>query len=151
MDEVDSAILRELQTDARITNRDLAARVGIAPSTCLERVRVLRNRGVLKGFHAEVDLKALNRSVEALVAVRVRPLSRAEVAEFERTLIALPEVLTVYTTSGVDDFVVHVAVRDMEHMHTFVVDRLGGRREVVGYRSSMIYLSTKTPAITELH
>ena len=76
MDELDAEILRLLQSDARLSNRELARQVGIAPSTCLERVRALTRRGVIRGYHADIDLKALNRGVQALIAVvtsRVRP------------------------------------------------------------------------------
>jgi len=66
VDELDAAIIRHLQRDARQTNRELARAVGIAPSTCLERVRLLRARGVITGYHAEISLAALNRTVQAL-------------------------------------------------------------------------------------
>jgi hypothetical protein len=68
VDELDAAIIQHLKTDARQTNRELAAAVGIAPSTCLERVRSLRERGVITGYHAEISLPALNRSVQALAS-----------------------------------------------------------------------------------
>lgn len=76
MDELDSAIIRHLQDDARQSNQDIARKVGIAPSTCLERTRLLRQRGVIRGYHADISLAALNRGVQALVAAQVRPLSR---------------------------------------------------------------------------
>src|SRR5690349_14229941 len=76
MDATDRALLAELQRDARQSNRDLAAKLGLAPSTCLERVRALRARGVITGYHAAVSLPALGRTVQALVAMQVRPLSR---------------------------------------------------------------------------
>src|SRR5437763_16263740 len=76
MDELDSAIIRHLQEDARQSNREIARKVGIAPSTCLERIRLLRQRGVIQGYHANIDLGALNRGVQAIVATQVRPLSR---------------------------------------------------------------------------
>jgi DNA-binding Lrp family transcriptional regulator len=78
VDELDSAIIGHLQTHARQTNRELARAVGIAPSTCLERVRALRDRGVITGYHAEISLAALNRGVQALLQVQVRPLSRTD-------------------------------------------------------------------------
>ena len=92
MDDIDSALVRELQTNARQTNRDLARAVGIAPSTCLERVRLLRERGVIGGYHAEVSLPALNRHVQALLHVQVRPLSRDVIEGFKGYVTALPEV-----------------------------------------------------------
>lgn len=77
MDEVDSAIIRELQANARLSNRELAARIGIAASSCHVRTRLLRDRGVLAGFHADVDLAKVGLAVQALIAFQVRPLSRS--------------------------------------------------------------------------
>jgi DNA-binding Lrp family transcriptional regulator len=139
MDDIDSAIVRELQRDARQTNRELARTLGVAPSTCLERVRALRARGVITGFKATVDLRAMDRPVQALVAVRVRPLSRDVIEGFKAYAIGLPEVLSVYCVAGGDDFLVHVAVPDVDQLHTFLMDRFSGRREVVDFRSSVIY------------
>lgn len=150
MDELDSAIIRHLQADARLTNRELARRLGVAPSTALERVRLLRERGVIKGYHADIDLTALNRPVEAFVACRIRPLSRAVIDNFKAALIALPEVLATYVCAGDDDFLVHVAVQDLEHLHEFLIDRLSERREVLSFRSSVIFESTRNPVLTEL-
>jgi DNA-binding Lrp family transcriptional regulator len=150
MDELDSAIVQHLQTDARQTNRELARRLGIAPSTCLERVRLLRERGVITGYHAAVDLVALGRRVQALVAVQVRPLSRPVIEEFQNSVSALPEVLAVFTLAGGDDFLVHVAVRDIEHLHAFLLDRFTQRREIVGFRTSVVYQHTGSPVVTPL-
>jgi DNA-binding Lrp family transcriptional regulator len=111
MDELDSAIIRELQEDARQSNRDIARKVGIAPSTCLERTRLLRQRGVIRGYHADIDLAALNRGVQALVAAQVRPLSRTVIDSFQHSVSALPEVLSVFVTAGSDDFLIHVGPR----------------------------------------
>src|SRR3954454_10764405 len=71
LDDVDNALLEALAEDARITNQALAERVGVAPSTALTRLRGLRTRGVIKGFHTEVDLAALGRPLQALIAVRL--------------------------------------------------------------------------------
>jgi DNA-binding Lrp family transcriptional regulator len=139
VDELDSAIVRHLQEDARQSNRDIARKLGIAPSTCLERTRLLRQRGVLRGYHAEVDLPALNRGVQAIVAVQVRPLSRQVVESFEQSVARMPEVLSVYTMAGSDDFLVHVTAQDNDHLHAFLLDRFTSRREIVGFRTSIIF------------
>src|SRR5215472_7606047 len=76
LDELDTAILRELQDDARRTNRDLAAAVGVAPTTALDRTRALRQRGVIRGALLDIDLAAIGRPVQALIAVRIRPPKR---------------------------------------------------------------------------
>src|SRR6185295_4500543 len=108
VDELDAAIVRHLQQDARQTNRELARAVGIAPSTCLERVRALRERGVITGYHAEVSLAALNRGVQAMLHVQVRPLNRKIIEGFKTYAVSLPEVLSVFVVTGGDDFLVHV-------------------------------------------
>ncbi|GAA3212778.1 Lrp/AsnC family transcriptional regulator [Actinocorallia longicatena] len=139
MDELDSEIIRLLQTDARQSNRELARKLGVAPSTCLERVRALTRRGVIRGYHADIDPAALNRQTQALVSVQVRPLSREVITRFERSAAAMPEVLSVFVLAGGDDFLLHVAVRDMDQLHAFLLDRLSQRREITGFKTSMVF------------
>ncbi|TQS40704.1 Lrp/AsnC family transcriptional regulator [Cryptosporangium phraense] len=150
MDDIDSAILAHLQRDARQTNRELAAAVGLAPSTCLERVRALRAAGVLTGFHAAVDLAALNRTVQALISVQLRPLNREVIQNFKSYTAGLPEVLSVYVVTGPQDILLHVAVPDVDAMHTFLMDRITVRREVVGFNTSVIYQHTSNPVVSRL-
>ena len=150
MDELDSAIVQHLQRDARQTNRDLAQALGIAPSTCLERTRALRQRGVITGYHAEVSLAALNRHVQALLHVQIRPLSRSVIEGFKAYVSALPEVLSVFVVAGGDDFLVHVAVPSVDALHAFLMDKFSKRREIVGFRSSVIYQHSRNQVIEPL-
>ncbi|WP_079161142.1 Lrp/AsnC family transcriptional regulator [Streptomyces fodineus] len=148
MDELDSEIVRLLQSDARQSNRELARKLGVAPSTCLERVRSLTRRGVIRGYHADIDPAALNRGAQALVSVQVRPLNRTVIDTFKAFASSLPEVLHVFVLSGGDDFLLHVAVQDLDRLHAFLVDRLSKRAEITGFRTSMIFqqVSNTTPA-----
>ncbi|MET8676617.1 Lrp/AsnC family transcriptional regulator [Streptomyces sp. NPDC004647] len=139
MDELDSALVRLLQEDGRRSNRDLARELGIAPSTCLERVRSLRERGVLLGIHAEVDLTAMGRGLQAMIAVRVRPPTRAVIEGFQRFVAEMPEVISVFVLTGTDDFILHVAVRDTDHLHALVLDELTKRQELADVRTSVVY------------
>ncbi len=150
VDELDAGIIRLLQSDARLSNRELARQLGIAPSTCLERVRSLARRGVIKGYHAEIDPAALNRGVQAMVAVQVRPLSRAVIDTFKASAAQMPEVLSVFVLSGGDDFLLHVGVPDLDALHAFLLDRLSKRREVTGFRSSLIFQQVSNPAPSRL-
>ena len=143
MDELDSAIVRELQQDARQTNRALAQKLGVAPSTCLERVRLLHRRGVIRGYHADIAPTALNRQVEAFVSVQLRPPSRQVIEGFKAAMFALPEVLAVYVVAGEQDFLVHVSLPSLDTLHSFLIDRLTERREVVSFRSQIIYDSAR--------
>lgn len=147
LDELDTAILREMQVDARRTNRDVAAAVGVAPTTALDRTRALRERGVIRGAILDVDLAAIGRPVQALVAVRIRPPSRRVIEAFRTWVAALPETLGVFVTSGGDDFLVHVAVPDNEHLYAFVIDRLTERPEVADVRTSVVYEHLRNPVV----
>lgn len=150
LDRTDRLIVAELQKDARLPNKDLAERVGIAPSTCLERVRALRARGVLRGFHADVDRTALGRGLEAIVAVRIRPHSRAYVDAFWHDALALQEVVQVFHVTGADDFLLHVAVADTDGLRNFVLDRLTVRPEVGHVESRVVYHQARRPELEML-
>ena len=139
LDELDTAILRELQVDARRTNRDIAAAVGVSPTTALDRTRALRDRGVIRGASLNVDLAAIGRPVQALIAVRIRPPSRQNIEAFRNWVTALPDTLGVFVTTGTEDFLIHVAVPDNESLYAFVIDRLTERADVADVRTSVVY------------
>ena len=139
IDDIDAAILAELQADARRTNRDVAASVGISPTTALDRTRALRDRGVIRGASLDLDLSAIGRGVQAIIAVRIRPPSRRNIEGFRNWVSQLPDVVGVFVTSGNEDFLVHVAVPDNDHLYAFVIDRLTERPEIVDVRTSVVY------------
>jgi DNA-binding Lrp family transcriptional regulator len=139
LDELDTAILRELQLDARRTNRDIASAVGVAPSTALERTRSLRERGVIRGAVLDVNLAAIGRAVQALIAIRIRPPSRRNIEAFRNWISTLPETIGVFVVSGSEDFLVHVAVRDNQDLYAFVIDQITVRAEVADVRTSVVY------------
>ena len=144
LDELDAAIVRELQRDARRTNRDIASAVGVSPSTALERTRALRRRGVIKGALLDVDLSAIGRPVQALIAVRVRPPTRRNIEAFRDWARQLPETVGVFVTAGTEDFLVHVAVPDNNSLCEFVIDKLTARTDIADVRTSVIYEHIKT-------
>jgi DNA-binding Lrp family transcriptional regulator len=139
LDAIDLALVRLLQRDARQTNKDLADSVGVAQSTCLERIRALRAQGVITGWHAEVDPGALGRPLRAMISVRLRPKTTASVRTFQQEMLDAPEVLAVWTVTGADDFLVEVATPDVAHLRDFVLDHVTGRSEVVDARTSLVY------------
>ena len=144
LDELDAAIVRELQRDARRTNRDIASAVGVSPSTALERTRALRRRGVIKGALLDVDLSAIGRPVQALIAVRVRPPTRRNIEAFRDWATQLPETVGVFVTAGTEDFLVHVAVPNNNSLYEFVIDKLTARTDIADVRTSVIYEHIKT-------
>lgn len=137
--EIEAAIVAVLKSDARMTNRELAARIGVSPTTALERTRSLRQRGVIKGALLDIDLAQVGRGVQALIGVRIRPPSRRNIEGFRDWVSTLQETLGVFVTSGNEDFIVHVAVRDNESLYAFVIDRLTERAEVADVRTSVVY------------
>ena len=147
LDELDKAILGELQSDARRTIRDIAAAVGVSPTTALDRTRGLRDRGVIRGALLDVDLAKIGRPVQALIAVRVRPPSRRNIEGFLEWVSTLPQTIGGFVVSGNEDFLVHVAVQDNDHLYAFVIDRLTERPEVADVRTSVVYQHIRNQAV----
>jgi len=139
LDAVDRTILAELSADARIPNNALAERAGVAASTCLGRVRTLRERGVIRGFHADVDPAAIGRPIQAMIAVRMQSHARSHLREFAASVAELPEVLNVFFLAGADDFLVHVAACSTENLRTFVVVNLSGNPDVALTETNLIF------------
>jgi DNA-binding Lrp family transcriptional regulator len=139
LDRFDVAILAALRSNARISNKRLAETVGLAPSTCLERVRRLVELDVLEGFHADVDMSALGLGMQAMIAVRMSEHSRELVDSFRSYVLTLPEVLRLYHVAGADDFLVHVAVRDAQHLRDLALDAFTTRREVDRIETRLIF------------
>jgi DNA-binding Lrp family transcriptional regulator len=147
LDDVDRSILESLAADARITNQALAERVGVAPSTALGRLRSLRERGVIQGFHAEVDLAALGRPLQALIAVRLAVHAREQIDAFTDAVRSLPGVLMVFHLTGVTDYLVWVAAADAQDLREFVVDHLATHPSVAHAETSLIYEHRRGPGI----
>ena len=139
IDRIDGDILAYLQYDARISNKELAAKVGLAPSSCLARVRRLELSGALQGYHAEVDPRVYGVTLEALVAIRLEKHARTAIAAFERHVAMLPEVRGTFHVAGANDYLVHVAVRDAEHLREFALSAFATRPEVAHMETSLIF------------
>jgi DNA-binding Lrp family transcriptional regulator len=139
IDQIDRTILSILAKDARITNKDLAAAVGLSASACLERVRRLSERGDLQGTYAVVDPAAFGIGIQALVAVRLQRHTRSAVTSFEKKAWGLEQVVALYHVSGANDYVAHVVARDMDHLRDFTLDALTTLSEVTHLETSLIF------------
>jgi DNA-binding Lrp family transcriptional regulator len=137
-DSVTRALLSELQKDARQPNKALAEKIGVAPSTCLERVRELQARGVIRGFRAVVDPASVGRPMEAILSIQQRAAQRETVESLLDDCAARPETVRVMALTGTTDFIVHVAVRDMTHLRDLVWSIIE-RREVARVQSSLVF------------
>lgn len=139
LDAIDRRLLALLSADARITNARLAQEVGIAPSTCLTRVRALIDRGVIRGFRAELDPAALGRPLQAMIAVRLSVHSREQIEGFTAHVRALPGVLSLFHMTGGDDYLLWVAAADPHDLREFVVEHLASHPSVGHAETNLIY------------
>ncbi|HVZ77683.1 MAG TPA: Lrp/AsnC family transcriptional regulator [Gemmatimonadaceae bacterium] len=146
LDETDQQILAALANNGRLSNKELAARVGLAPSSCHERVRRLIETGVIRGFHADLNPAALGYGIEALVSVRIPRHSREHYQEFRDYIFTVPEVRDVYHVTGDTDFLVHIVARDAEHLRDLAIDRFLSRPEVGHIETRLIFEHRRPPA-----
>ena len=130
LDRIDRALLAALSKNARASNKELAALVDLAPSSCLERVRRLVRDGVIRGFSADIDPAALGLGLEAVMAVQLKHHSRENYDAFRQHAMTIPEVVAVYHMAGENDFLVHVQARDAQHLRDLAIDRFITRDEV---------------------
>ena len=124
LDGTDLAILAALVEDGRMTNAALAARVGVAESTCAYRVRTLRESGVIAGVTARLNLGALGHPIQAVIKVRLGSHDREHVRDLYDQLVRVPGVLTVLHVAGEDDFHLHVAVGSPENLRDMVLEHI---------------------------
>lgn len=124
MDRVDRAILDELARDGRLTNSELARRVGLTPAPCLRRVRRLEDDGIIAGYRAVLDPVAAGRACEVIVEVDVTANDAPTVATFEEAVVALDEVTEFRRLLGRPDYLLRVNVADMAAYEFFIINRL---------------------------
>jgi Lrp/AsnC family leucine-responsive transcriptional regulator len=141
MDEVDRAILAVLENDGRISNAELAERVGLSPSPCLRRVRRLEETGVIRGYRALVDPAVVGRGLRVFAGIRLLRHGRADVVAFERAVIRLPEVVHCHHVTGNYDYLLQVEVADLAAYEDFHANRLAG---LPGMAAVSSYVTMKT-------
>lgn len=140
LDDVDRSIVDALAADGRVTNAELAAAIGVAPSTAHARMRSLIERGVISGFHASIDQAVLGRGLQAVIGVTLRGGSRQDsINAFAETIRDLPQVIQMFFVGGTDDFLVHIAVAESTDVRDFVVNHLSAQPSVASTRTSIIF------------
>ena len=153
LDRIDFEIIRQLRNNARLSNKELAAIVGLAPSSCLVRVRGLQREGVLRGYHADVDTRALGVGLQAMISIRLQRHSQSDVESFRTHVMALQEVRELYHLAGANDFLVQVWVRDPEHLRDLIMSSFTAREEVAHIETGLIFEHTQSlelPIYTQL-
>jgi DNA-binding Lrp family transcriptional regulator len=139
LDRIDLEIVRLLRNNARLSNRDLAQSVGLAPSTCLVRTRQLQKEGVITGFKAEVNASLLGVGLQAMIAVRLKRHFKPDVEAFRQHALDLPEVVRLYHVAGPIDFLAHVWARDPEHLRDLAMTAFTARKEVSHIETELIF------------
>ncbi|QIE41779.1 Lrp/AsnC family transcriptional regulator [Rhodobacteraceae bacterium SC52] len=124
-DEINDRILRELSADGRISNTELAMRVGLSASACLRRVQELERAGVISGYRAVLNPVAMGRGFLAYIGVGLSDHSKASQAAFERAMSSAPEVVECHNITGVIEYILRVEVADLAAYKAFHTDVLG--------------------------
>ena len=122
LDAIDRRILERLQQDGRLSNADLAEKVGLSSSPCWRRVKALEEAGVIKGYAALLDAKTVGLSVNVFVSVSLSTQNEKSLKDFERAAAARPEVMECYLMTGDSDYLLRVVVPDLEAYERFVMD-----------------------------
>lgn len=144
MDRIDAHILRELQDDGRLTNLELAQRVGLSASACMRRVRQLEQDGVIQGYRAVIDPDAVGRGFEVLVSIEVRR-DRETVEAFEAALQDIPDVIEAYRLFGSPGCLLRIAVADLAAYERLWIERLTSLTGVTEVNSQIIMKRVKEP------
>jgi Lrp/AsnC family leucine-responsive transcriptional regulator len=146
LDAIDRRILEQLQRDGRITNLELAGRVGVSASPCLRRLRQLESEGVIKAYIAQLNRDKVGLGLTSFVAVKLKSHGDAEAVAFRNAMQDFPEVTACYITSGDHDFLLQVVAPDLPAYRRFVLDKLIKLPEVKDVHSSVVLDTIKEDA-----
>mgnify|MGYP003589471240 CR=1 FL=1 len=142
-DEIDMQILRELQENGRMTNVELADRVGLTAPPCLRRVRSLEEAGIIRAYHADLDPNALGYSITVFAMVSLKSQAEADLRGFEDHIATLPEVRECYMLNGEIDFILKVVARDLQSFQQFLTSKLTSAPNVNSVKTSLTIRTSK--------
>lgn len=143
MDQIDSRILRELSRDGRLSNTELASRVGLSPSASLRRLQELERRGVIRGYRAVLDGDAMGRGFVAYAAVGLSDHSKSSQLQFERAMTAAPQCVECHNITGTREYLLRIEVADLVAYKAFHTDVLGALDHVTAITSYIVMGSPK--------
>lgn len=143
LDATDWRILKELQTDGRITNVALAARVGLSPPPCLRRVKALEEAGLIRGYHAELDEPRAGFEVTAFASVRLHAQGEPDLREFEKQILMWPLVREAYMLSGDMDYMLRCVAPDLPGFQEFVLGKLTALPNVASVKTTLVLRRAK--------
>ena len=137
LDDIDRKILRALQADAKITVGELADRVGLSPSPCARRVRLLEKEGVIKGYTAVLDQKKVGLPISAFASIKLERQREEDLDRFADAVSRWPEVVDCYLMTGQRDYLMRIAAADLEAYERFLKDKLTRLDNVASIETSL--------------
>ncbi|MFY9239739.1 MAG: Lrp/AsnC family transcriptional regulator [Roseovarius sp.] len=143
LDPIDRKILAELQADGRMTNVELAKRVGISAPPCLRRVRTLEENGLIRGYHAEVDARELGFEVQVFASVGLQSQAEADLSAFEARCRAWPLVRECHMLNGEVDFILKCVAPDLSTFQRFLTEELTAADNVASVKTSLVIRGAK--------
>ena len=146
-DDIDRRILRELQANARITNQELADRVGLSPSPCLRRLRRLEEAGIIRGYSARVDPSAHGWTMAAIATIRLSRQNEDEIVMFEEAVRGWDEVLECHLVTGSRDYVLKVMTGGLDQYERFIKEKIARLKCVASIETSFVMNTIKEQRI----
>jgi DNA-binding Lrp family transcriptional regulator len=143
LDPIDRMILAELQADGRMTNVELAKRVGISAPPCLRRVRTLEEAGFIKGYHAKVDARELGFEVQVFAMVGLQSQAEADLSKFEQRCREWPLVRECHMLNGEVDFILKCVAPDLSTFQSFLTEQLTAAENVASVKTSLVIRGAK--------
>ncbi len=141
LDQIDKHILEILQANAKITNSQLATEIGLSPAPTLERVRKLENGGLIKSYHAEIDVKQMGLGTGVFVLISLSAHKKSQIMSFVDKINKIPEVIECHHITGSGDFLLKILTRDITSYQQLILNTLADIDEI-GNMQSMMILST---------
>ncbi len=143
LDRIDRRLLCELQNEGRITNVELAQRVGLTAPPCLRRVRALEDEGVIRGYHADLDASKLGYAITVFALVSLRSQAEDALRQFEDHMRGLPEVRECHMLNGEIDFILKIVSRDLQSFQEFLTSKLTPAPNVASVKTSLTIRTAK--------
>ncbi|RPF72421.1 Lrp/AsnC family transcriptional regulator [Aurantiacibacter spongiae] len=143
LDRIDRKLLAELQAEGRVTNVDLASRVGLTAPPCLRRVRALEEEGVIRGYHADLDASKLGFAITVFAMVSLRSQAEEDLKAFEDHIKTLPEVRECHMLNGEIDFILKIVSRDLQSFQEFLTSKLTPAPNVASVKTSLTIRTAK--------
>ena len=150
LDAIDRGIVAALQADGRLTNAELAQRVGLSPSPCLRRVNRLEREGYIEGYRAMLHREQIGLGLTVFVGVKSEGHANAQAIPFEQAVVALPEVVACHMVSGEADYLLEVVVPDLDHYKSFLIGKLLELSIIREVRSNIAIETLKAGAVLPL-